>query len=103
MPQNQKACYLRAVLEKLRGAAKNCTYGQTFAHLKRSCSHLKQRFAPGKGFAYYDNKLHALSLKQKDTVGGCKDQISILLSCARAAFSEEKKAEYHLQDDDPTD
>ena len=86
----QKAAYLRAVLTKLRGPAKDCTYGQTFNTIEDLCSRLKQRFAPGKDFTFYNSKLYALKMRQGDTVGSFNDQINILINCARSALKEEK-------------
>lgn len=45
----QKPGNLRAVLEKLRGPAEDCTYGKTFVTVNDPCTHLKPRFAPGRG------------------------------------------------------
>ena len=47
----QRPSYLSAVLGKLRGPAKDCTYGKSFTAIEELCTHLKQRFAPGKGFS----------------------------------------------------
>lgn len=45
----QKPSYLRTVLVKFRGPAEDCTYSKRA--VKELCTHLKQRFAPGRGFA----------------------------------------------------
>ena len=91
----QRPSYLRAVLGKLQGPAKDCTYGKTFTNIEQLCTHLKQRFAPGKGFAYYSNKLYTLRMRPGDSTGCFKDQINILLQCAKSALKEEKGRTYH--------
>ena len=83
----------RAVLGKLRGPAKDSTYGKSFANIEELRTHLKKRFAPGRGFSYYMSKLGAIRMRQGDSVGTFRDQINILLSCAEAALKEEKKAD----------
>ena len=88
--KQQSAAYLRAVLGKLRGPAKDCTYGQSFTTIEDLCARLKQRFAPGKDFAYYNSQLHSLKMKQGDTVGAFNDQINIVINCAKSALKEEK-------------
>lgn len=90
----QKASYLRAVLGKLKGPAKDCTYGRTFNTIEELCRHLKHRFAPGKGFTYYSSKFHTLRMLPDDSIGGFHDKICILLECARSALREEKGAAY---------
>lgn len=90
LPQGQEANYVRLVIGKLRGPARDSTYGQTFANVTALCSHLKKRFAPGKDYSYYNAKIHSLRMKHEDSVGDFYDRLNILLSSAENALKEEQ-------------
>lgn len=49
--------YIRAIVSKLRGPARDSTYGRTFGSIDDLIKHLKTRFAPGKDYSYYNNKI----------------------------------------------
>ena len=49
----QLPSFLKKVLSRLQGAARNSTYGVAFNSVDDLVWHLKQRFAPGKTFTYY--------------------------------------------------
>lgn len=92
-----KGNYIRAVISKLRGPARDTTYGETFATIDALIKHLKARFAPGKNFAYYSSKLHTLRMRQGESVGDFYDHLKILLSGAEKALREEHGEEHIAQ------
>ena len=51
---------------------------------------LKQRFAPGKNFSYYNAQLNDLRMVQGDSVGDFRDKLNILLMGAENALKKEK-------------
>ena len=66
---DQLAYFLKKVLGKLRGSARNSTFGVTFETVDDLVRHLKRRFAPGKTYTYYQSPLNELRMKQGDMVG----------------------------------
>ena len=75
----QLPCFLKKVLGKLRGSARNSTFRVAFATVDGLVRHLKRKFAPGKTFTYYCSQLNDLRMKQGDTVGDFRDRLNILL------------------------
>ena len=65
VPLNLKGNYVRAVLGKLTGAARDSTYGKTINTVEDLTSHLKNRFAPGPNFAYYQEKINKIRRKTR--------------------------------------
>ena len=65
IPDNQKASFIKKVLSKLRGSARNSTYGVAFSSIDDLVKHLKQRFATGKNFSYYNAQLNDLRMVQE--------------------------------------
>ena len=90
IPGNQKESFIKKVLSKLRGSARNSTYGVAFTSIDDLVKHLKQRFAPGKNFSYYNAQLNDLRMVQGDSVGDFRDKLNILLMGAENALKEEK-------------
>lgn len=86
---DQEPRYVRAVLTKLKGAARDCTYGKTIRTIEDLVKVLKERFAPGKDFAYYCNKIHQIYMRQGEKVGDFYDHLNILLAGAKNALELE--------------
>ena len=78
--------YLKAIIGKLTGSARDSTYGKGFNSIEDLITHLKNRFAPGKNYSYYANKINSLPMNRGDTVGDYYDRMNILLSGARGAM-----------------
>ena len=90
----QLPSFLKKVLSRLQGAARNSTYGVPFNSVDDLVRHLKQRFAPGKTFTYYYARLNDLRMKQAETVGDFRDRLNILLMGAENALKEDKGDHY---------
>ena len=91
---DQLPCFLKKVLGKLRGSARNSTFGVSFETVDDLVRHLKRRFAPGKTYTYYLSQLNDLRMKQGDTVGDFCDRLNILLMGAENALKEDKGRAY---------
>ena len=66
----QENSFVSGILSKLHGAARDSFNGKEFRTLDEIITHIKKRFAPGKNYSYYVNKLNQAHMKQGDTVGG---------------------------------
>ena len=91
---DQLKLFLKKVLGKLRGSARNCSYGFGFNTVDELVKHLKRRFAPGKIFSYYNAQLNELRMMKDDTVGDFRDKPNILLMRAESSLPEEKGNDY---------
>lgn len=87
--QTQEAQFVRAVLSRLTGSARDSTYGKDFPTVESLIKHLKARFAPGKTYSYYSNQVAQMRMKQGETVGDFYDRINILMGCAQNSIIEE--------------
>ena len=94
IPADKINGFLKKVLGKLRGSARNSTYGVTFNNVDDLVKHLKRRFAPGKTFTYYNAQLNGIRMLQSESVGDFRDRLNILLMGAENALKEEKGASY---------
>lgn len=89
VPAAQRKDFTRLIITKLRGPARDTTYGKEINTPDELIKILKQRFAPCRDFAYYNSKIHSSRMKQGDMVGDFYDRLNILLSCAENALKEE--------------
>ena len=53
VPATREKQYVIAVLARLKGAARDSTYGKTFSKLSDLIQHLEQRFATHKTYSWY--------------------------------------------------
>lgn len=90
---HQQANLVTAVLGRLHGAARDCCYGRRFNNLGELILHLKKRFAPGKDYDYYVNKLGNVRMNQGETVSDFYDRLRILMSAAESSLKEEMTPE----------
>lgn len=86
-PAQQRA-FVTAVLGRLTGAARDCCYGRTFQNTTELISHLKKRFAPGRDYNYYVNKLNLVRMNQGESVSDYYDRLRILMSAAESSLKE---------------
>lgn len=89
IPEGQRPLYVRAVLGKLKGSARDCTVDKEFPTLDSLFKTLKKRFTPGKDFNYYSEKIHQIRMNRNDTIGDFYDHLVILLAGAKNALREE--------------
>ncbi|CAB0031905.1 unnamed protein product [Trichogramma brassicae] len=61
--------FIKAVLAKLKGPARDSTFNKTFENVDALVKHLKERFAPGKNYAYYADRIHEARMRKSNTVG----------------------------------
>ena len=82
----QQAQYISSVISKLKGSARDSIWGKTIGHIDDLVRHLKQRFAPGRDYAYYQGKLNSIRMLQGQTVGDFYDKLNILVNAAKNAL-----------------
>ena len=56
LPEETEESYVRALIGKLKGAARDNTYRHDIIALDNLIAHLKQRFAPNRNYSYYSAK-----------------------------------------------
>jgi hypothetical protein len=86
-PTSQGA-YVKAVLGKLMGPARDSTYGKKFHTVNELTKHLKNRFAPGKTYPYYHHEIENIRMKRNESVGDFYDRLNILISGARVSLQD---------------
>lgn len=89
----QLPAFIAAVLGRLTGPARNSCYGRTFDSLNQLIGHLKQRFAPGRDYNHYINRIQGLKMKQGEKVADFYDRLRLLMSAAETCLAEELPAE----------
>ena len=89
LPEDAEQAYVRAFIDKLKGAARNSIYGHPIITVDELITHLKQRFTYNHDFPYYSAKINELRMNQGERVGTFYDRLNILLHGARAAIIEE--------------
>ena len=85
----QEPTFITAVLARLRGPARTSCFGRTFDNTENLIKHLKDRFAPGKDYDYYANRLNNLKMGQAETVSDFYDRLRVLLSAAENCLKME--------------
>ena len=78
----QQAALVTAIVGRLQGPARDSCYGRTFRSVNELIVHLKKRFAPGKDYDYYVNRLNNIRMNQGETVSDFYDRLRILMSAA---------------------
>ena len=73
----------------MQGSARNSCNGKEFNTVDALVKHLKDRFAPGRNYNYYLNKITSTRMKAGDCVGDLYDKLSILPSSTRAALRDQ--------------
>ena len=82
--------FVKRILPKLCGRARECIEGQTFADLKSLVKRLKESFtAVGLTFAHYHSQLSQLKMSTNESVSEFASRIRKLISKAKAAISHE--------------
>ena len=79
LPEEAEESYVRGLIGKLKGAARDSTYGHVILTLDNLITHLKQRFAPNRNYSYYSAKMNELRMNRGDRVGTFYDKLNILL------------------------
>ena len=79
---------IKAVLARLKGAARDSIYGKTFTTISELIKHLKQRFAPRKTYAWYLHEISIIRMRREESVSEFFDRITLLQSGAQAALED---------------
>ena len=90
LPEDAEEAYVRALVGKLKGAARDSIYGHPINTLDELITHLKKRFTPNHDYSYYSARINDLHMNQGERVGTFYDRLNILLHGARAAIIEEE-------------
>lgn len=88
VPPASEGSFVKAVLGKLQGAARDSTFGKTFNTVNELIKHLKARFAPGKDYPYYHHEIENIRMRRNETVNDFHDRLNILVSGARLALED---------------
>ena len=84
MPATCETRYVIAVLARLKGAARDSTYGKTFSNLSDLIQHLEQRFAPHKTYLWYVREITTIQMLQNEGIYEFYDRLTLLKSRAQA-------------------
>ena len=88
IPANCEKQYIRAVLSRLKGAARDSTHGKSFFSMKDLIDHLKQRFAPHKSYTWYTHEISNIKMTRNESVSEYYDRLTLLKSGAQAALED---------------
>ena len=77
-PEACEKRYVIAVLARLKGAARDSTYGKTFSKLSDLMQHLEQRFAPHKTYLWYVREITTIQMLQNEGVSEFYDRLTFL-------------------------
>ena len=86
--------FIKAVLLKLRGVARESVRDKQFSKVKDLITHLKKRFTPTKKYQWYFESIVNLRMKQLESVSDYNDRVQGLLSGARHAIEEKYTGTY---------
>ena len=86
--------FIKAVLAKLKGVARESVRDKQFSRVKDLIAHLKKIFAPTKKYQWYSESIVNLRMKQSETVSDYNDRVQGLLSGARHAIEEQYTGTY---------
>ena len=92
--QATEPMFIKAVLSKLKGIARDSVRDKTFAAVNELCEHLVKRFAPSKKYQCYFEAIVNLRMNQKETVSDYYDRLQGLLSGARHTLEEKYTRRY---------
>ena len=81
----QQQAFLRGVIARLRGRAKETLQGETFASVDELVKHLKERFAPKKTYGHYIQAISTAVMGQRETIQDYYDRLRSLINSAAAA------------------
>ena len=88
VPVNYELQYIKAVLARLKGAARDSIYGISFTIISELIKHLKQRFAPRKTYPWYLHEISIIRMRREENVREFFDRITLLKSGAQAALED---------------
>lgn len=89
LPPESENKYVRGVLGKLQGCARDSTYGKTFHTVNDLIKHLKERFAQEKTASYYKHEIQNIGMKRGESVNDYYDRLNILISGASVVLQEQ--------------
>ena len=91
VPATYEKRYVKAALARLKGAARDSTYGKTFSNFSVLIQHLEQRFAPHKTYLWYVREITTIQMLQNEDIYEFYDQLTLLKSKAQAALENRYK------------
>ena len=78
IPANCEKQYIKAVLPRLKGAARDSTRGKSFFSMKDLIDHLKQRFVPHKTYTWYTHEISNIKMTRNENVSEFYDRLFLL-------------------------
>ena len=88
VPANCEPQFIKAVLARLKGAARDSIYGKSFTAINELIKHFKQRFAPRKTYAWYLHEISIIRMRREESVSEFFDRITLLKLGAQAALED---------------
>ena len=90
MFSDQPGCgiFLRGVLSRLQGRAKQSLEGKDIQTIGELVKHLKSRFAPRKTYGHYVEKLSTATISQGESIQDFYDRLIALIGAAATAADE---------------
>lgn len=88
VPPNCEMQYIKAVLSRLKGAARDSIHGKEFLTIRALLQHLKQRFATKKSYSWYLHEISTIRMYRTENVSEFHDRITLLISGAKAALRD---------------
>ena len=78
LPEDAEEAYVKAVIGKLKGAARKSIYGHPINTLDELIMHLKKRFTHNHDYSYYSARINDLHMNQGERVSTFYDRLNIL-------------------------
>lgn len=88
MTPTTEAGFIKAVLSKLKGPARESVRDKQFNTLNELTTHLKRRFSTPKTYQYYIDAIANLRMKQTETVSDYNDRLQGFIVGAKHALEE---------------
>ena len=92
--QSTEPVFIKAVLCKLKGVARESVRDKQFLRVNDLITHLKKRFAPSKKYQWYFDSIVNLRMTQNETVSDYYDRLQGLISGARHTLEEKYTVRY---------
>ena len=88
IPADCEKQYIKAVLARLKGAARDSTDRKSFFSMKDLIDHFKQRFAPHKTYTWYIHEISSIKMTCNENISEFYDRIRLLKSGAQAVLED---------------
>ena len=91
--ESEEELFVRGVIAKLKGAAKDCVDGHKFNKIEDLLRHLKGHFSSGRDFKTYHQELAKIAMLPDENVSEYGARVQHLVRGARAALADSRSEE----------